>query len=250
LQSRSVKSFAIAIVVYLPILAAFFLSLKSIERDRRAEKLTPIAIVFFEEISSAANIETPPIAPAPASATAAQPSVAPQEPRREQALIGDQNAPKPIAEQNASAALSVTDLNAIFASQTPKPTNAETPPSAPPKTAIAAELIDLYGAIFYDLTPKEREFMEQNLNQIQTITQRYLWQRGYPRLAVDKGMFGEVILGFTLMPNGDITTIEVVKSSGWSLLDDHAIDTIKTAYKDYPHPNEPARVRMRVIYRL
>ncbi|MDR2639553.1 MAG: hypothetical protein LBC09_06945, partial [Helicobacteraceae bacterium] len=72
----------------------------------------------------------------------------------------------------------MAELNAIFAPIAPaqQPSAGQTPPKSEPKTAIAAELGDLYGAIIYELTPKEREFLEQNLNPIQTITQRYLWQ--------------------------------------------------------------------------
>ena len=218
------------------------LSLKSLERYRQSEKLIPIAISFFEEplVSAIHSIE-PPVASANAAPIEQIDSKGASE------TIERQN------EQNASGALSVADLNAIFA---PAPivtggaAAIESPERNEPRTAIAAELGDLYGVMLYELTPQEREFLEQNLNPIQTITQRYLWQRGYPALAVSKGMQGEVILGFTLMQNGDITPIEIIKSSGWSLLDDHAVDTIRVAYKDYPRPSEPVRVRMRVIYRL
>ncbi|MDR1451277.1 MAG: TonB family protein [Helicobacteraceae bacterium] len=216
-------------------IAAFFLSFKSLDRGYESDRLTLIPLSLFEERATiAAPIE--PIVPAAAS----------------QATIGANDAPNTVEEQNASSALSLADLNAIFA---PNPAAPQTPametlPKREAKTASDADLIDLYGLTIYDLSPREREFLEQNLNPIQVITQRYLWRRGYPSLAAMKSMQGEVVLAFTLQPNGDISTIEVIRSSGWSLLDDHAIDTIRVAYKDYPHPIESVRVRMRVIYRL
>lgn len=44
----------------------------------------------------------------------------------------------------------------------------------------------------------------------------------YPRIARQRGWEGEVILGFMLMPDGRITTIRILKSSGFFLLDQAA----------------------------
>jgi TonB family protein len=217
-------------------MAALLISFKPIERE--SFDYIPIAISFFEEaIAPAPRVEPA----APAVATAQTPAIA--------------AAGRTIEDKNETdGALTIAELNALFAPAAPSEPPIETPKETIDETGgalavEATELGELYGLTIRDLTPSERRFLEQNLNPIQTITQRYLWQRGYPRLAEIKGMRGVVVLGFTLMPNGDITPVEVIKSSGWSLLDDHARDTILVAYKDYPRPIEPVRVRMRVTYR-
>jgi protein TonB len=235
LQPRILLSLAIAVALYLPILAAFFFLLRSLEFERaQRQEFIPITLSYLEE----------PIAPS-ASATPPQPAIATPNAADAKPPTEEKS---PIEPKSETGALSASELNAIFVPTTPdKQTTQSAKPNETP-SAIAAELGDLYGLMIRELTPEERRFMEQNLNPIQTITQRYLWQRGYPRLAVMKGMSGEVILGFTLFPNGDISSIETIRSSGWSLLDDHAIETILVAYKDYPRPSEQVRVRMRVTY--
>ncbi|MDR2033651.1 MAG: TonB family protein [Helicobacteraceae bacterium] len=234
MQPRILLSLAIAVALYLPILAAFFFILRSLEFERaQRQEFIPIALSYFEE-PIAPSVATP---PQPAIAA---PNVADPKPPAEEKT--------PIEPKSEAGALSASELNALFAPTTLDEQTAQSAKPSETPSAIAAELGDLYGLMIRELTPEERRFMEQNLNPIQTITQRYLWQRGYPRLAVTKGMSGEVILGFTLFPNGDISSIETIRSSGWSLLDDHAIETILVAYKDYPRPSEQVRVRMRVTY--
>ncbi|MDR3347600.1 MAG: TonB family protein [Helicobacteraceae bacterium] len=240
---RSTLSLLIALILYLPIVAALFLAQSMLKTCDEQIIYTPISIGFFEELEQTVVAES--IAPANAH------DMPPQEP------IEDDRQDDRQQEKADEETLSIDELNRLFAPEIVEPLdptdpiNTTDPIARQEQERVAKPLTlldDLYGLMIYELSAQEREFLEQNLNPIQTITQRYLWRRGYPRLAAQKNMGGEVILGFTLMPNGDITPIEVIRGSGWSLIDDHAIDTIKTAYKDYPRPIEPVRVRMRVIY--
>ncbi|MDR2905411.1 MAG: TonB family protein [Helicobacteraceae bacterium] len=239
------QSFLIACAIYLPLILLSRLIFAPIEFEPALKFSLRLAQITFESEPQTPQIaQVAPAAPAIASAE-------PQGGELKQTLNAAQT---PIKPKETNETLSVAELNSIFA-PAPLPAKPETSAKNPAKPAIlptisAAELGDLYGLTLHELTPEEREFLEQNLNPIQTITQRYLNLRGYPNIAAQKGMQGDVILGFTLMPNGDITPIEVTRPSGWSILDDHAIDTIRVAYKDYPRPHESVRVRMRVRYEI
>lgn len=117
----------------------------------------------------------------------------------------------------------------------------------PPKQSSAPnkELRNLYGDTLRDLTPEQVEYLDENLNRIGWITQKYL---EFPTLAGQLAMQGEAILEFDLFPNGDISPIKLLKSSGYALLDDNAVETVEVAYKEYPHPKEKTKIRLLVKY--
>lgn len=48
----------------------------------------------------------------------------------------------------------------------------------------------------------------------------------YPRLAIDFRIKGTTLVGFTLHPDGNVTNVQVVQSSGAGVLDDAAYDAI------------------------
>ncbi len=108
----------------------------------------------------------------------------------------------------------------------------------------------LYKDEFDHFTPTQRRFIRNNLNRIQAITQHYLTMRGYPPFAVEERMQGVNVVEFYLWPNGDITDLKVISSSGYAVLDDNSLDTIRTAYKDYPRPKEKTKIRFYIHYQL
>ena len=76
----------------------------------------------------------------------------------------------------------------------------------------------------------------------------------YPRMARRRGMEGRVTLRVTVSPDGHVAAIRVAHSSGYRLLDDAALETVKTwrfvpAYRgDTPVTGEvlvPIRFRLR-----
>lgn len=107
------------------------------------------------------------------------------------------------------------------------------------------ELKNLYGDSIEELTDEELEYLDENLNRIGFITQKYL---EFPTLAGNLGMHGETILEFYLYPNGDISEIKLLKGSGYTLLDENAIETVEVAYKEYPHPGTKTKIRLLVKY--
>ncbi len=132
------------------------------------------------------------------------------------------------------------------------------PPSKPSPPSIAKindalferEFKALYKDDFDRFTPEQKKFIKDNLSRIQGITQHYLTVRGYPYIAARLGQSGMNIVEFDLHPNGDITGLKVIKGSESEILDKNSLDTIKTAYKDYPRPKEVTKIRFYIYYRL
>lgn len=229
MRQRSFKAFFIALLLYLPVLL-LFVQLQRDWGEPNASKGEEARYISLQSLTRAP--EAAPVAAQPSNGQAqtVKPPIAAVS---NEEAEGTQ-APRPLSPQ---------ELSAAFA---PQSLPAEAPVN--PNTVVpATELGDLYGLMLFELTEEERKFLENQLGPIGVITQRYL---RYPALAGQLRMSGETVVAFTLLPGGDITPIEIVKSSGYSLLDDNAVHTVEVAHKDYPHPAEPVRIRMRVIYRL
>lgn len=106
---------------------------------------------------------------------------------------------------------------------------------------------DLYGEEFGDYGLVEQDFIINNLRDIGRITGKYL---KYPQDAIRLGQQGVNIVQFYLHPNGDITDLRLIKSSGYVILDRNSERTIEIAYKDYPHPTSTVLIRIRVSMEL
>ena len=109
------------------------------------------------------------------------------------------------------------------------------------------QIQDLYGVEFGSLSQNAQKFIKNNLDNIGKITQRYL---KYPSVAGKVGQEGDNVVEFYLHPNGDISDLRLLHSSGYTLLDNNSLHTIKIAYKDYPYPSEKTKIRIRVMYRI
>ncbi|MCT7547037.1 TonB family protein [Aliarcobacter butzleri] len=114
---------------------------------------------------------------------------------------------------------------------------------------ILNELEKLYGEEYKNFTKIQKAYLEKNLNNFQVITQRVLDRMGYPELAAKQKIGGINTVEFIFYPNGDISDLRIINSSGYSVLDKHSIELIEIAYKDYPKPTEPIKIRFRVFYR-
>jgi len=108
----------------------------------------------------------------------------------------------------------------------------------------------LYGSAFHTFTPTQKAFIENNLNEIQRITQNLLNQRGYPEGAGRNGQEGTNIVSFNLHPNGDISALRLKRRIGSRPLDDNTLSLIRSAYKDYPYPSTTTRIVFYVTYSI
>lgn len=113
------------------------------------------------------------------------------------------------------------------------------------KEQVNKEIEELYGEGLYSLSLEERKFLEDNLKDIGRITQSYL---KYPQIAGRTGQQGKNIVEFYLYPNGNISDLKLLTSSGYALLDNNSKHTIEIAYKDYPYPSVKTKIRIRVYY--
>jgi TonB family protein len=110
----------------------------------------------------------------------------------------------------------------------------------------------LYGEEFLSYTPAQKSFIEDKLDEIHRITQNTLSRRGYPGGAISgrTGQEGTNVVSFYLHPNGDISELKLQRRVGYTVLDENTIETIKSAYKDYPYPQEKTKMIFFVEYSI
>lgn len=108
----------------------------------------------------------------------------------------------------------------------------------------------LYGSTFHTFTPTQKKFIENNLDDIQGITQQILTRRGYPEGAERTRQEGTNVVSFNLHPNGNISGLRLKRRIGYRALDDNTLELIKTAYKDYPYPTTTTKIVFYVTYSI
>jgi len=110
----------------------------------------------------------------------------------------------------------------------------------------------LYGKSFDHFTVSQQKFIVDKLDEIHRITQQTLSSRGYPSgaLAAKTGQEGVNIVSFDLHPNGDISNLRLLQKVGYRALDENTLETIRTAYKDYPYPQEVTKIIFYVEYSI
>lgn len=112
---------------------------------------------------------------------------------------------------------------------------------------VTKSYLKLYGEEYFKFSKETKKYLNDNINNIGRVTQKYL---RYPRIAIKTKQQGMNIVQFFLYPNGDITDLKITNGSGYRTLDKNTIKTIKLAYKDYPRPKEKTKVKIYVYYQL
>jgi protein TonB len=115
---------------------------------------------------------------------------------------------------------------------------------------ILNKLERLYGREYQNFTKVQKAYLEKNINNFQTITQRVLNRLGYPRIAAKLRLSGTNIVEFLFHPNGSISNLKIIDSSGYEVFDEYTLELIEIAYKDYPRPKTTTKLRFNVSYRL
>ncbi len=90
-------------------------------------------------------------------------------------------------------------------------------------------------------------YTRQNLEVIRKIIADNI---EYPIVARRMGWEGTVVIAFTLSKRGDLLGVEIIKSSGYSLLDEYTVSVIKEVYKRFPLPERDVRIKIPVSYHL
>lgn len=89
---------------------------------------------------------------------------------------------------------------------------------------------------------------EEILSQVRQAMSRYF---SYPLLARQQGWEGEVLLGFSVFPDGRIDDVRIVQSSGHRLLDEAACSALaRVGALPDARPQERLQLHLPVTYRL
>ncbi|MCD6489240.1 MAG: energy transducer TonB [Thermodesulfobacterium sp.] len=95
---------------------------------------------------------------------------------------------------------------------------------------------------------KEKEkFLLEKLYIISKIVQKNIT---YPYIARKMGWEGKVVVSFVLTKEGKISLLTIEKSSGYDVLDENAIKTIKKVSKYFPLPPLDVKIKLPISYKL
>jgi len=110
---------------------------------------------------------------------------------------------------------------------------------------LTKSYVKLYGQEYNSFTKVQKVFIQNKIRDIVEITRKYY---RFPRLAIKLRKNDFNIVEFTLHPNGDISGLRITKKGEYSFYDDSIIETIQIAYKDYPRPKEPTKIKFYLTY--
>lgn len=114
--------------------------------------------------------------------------------------------------------------------------------------SMTRKSLELYKDEYENLTKVQKVFLQNNLRKFQIITQRVLNRLGYPRMAVKRKLSGTNVVEFMFHPDGSISKLNIINSSGYAVFDSYTLELIEIAYKDYPRPKESTKIRFNVEY--
>lgn len=89
--------------------------------------------------------------------------------------------------------------------------------------------------------------VKQYASHLATIRKKIMRNKTYPSSAKDKGLTGAVKLAFKINPDGSLSSVRVLKSSGVSILDESALTSVR---KSVPLPFYPETIAITLEYQL
>uniref|UniRef100_A0A7C4JSZ0 Energy transducer TonB n=1 Tax=Thermodesulfobacterium geofontis TaxID=1295609 RepID=A0A7C4JSZ0_9BACT len=98
-----------------------------------------------------------------------------------------------------------------------------------------------------ELGKLREKFLIEKLSLISQIIQNNIT---YPYIARKMGWEGKVLISFVLTKEGKISFLNIEKSSGYKVLDENAIDTIKKVSKYFPLPPLDVKIKIPISYKL
>lgn len=81
------------------------------------------------------------------------------------------------------------------------------------------------------------------------IRDKILRNVSYPDPARRRGWQGKIVLSFVIGANGSVKDFKIIKSTGYAMLDNSAIDTVKDT-APFPRPPGEAQLVIPIVYRL
>ena len=182
----------------------------------------------------------------------------PPQPKTEPRTVEPRPAAKAPAPEQAPPRPAEPQVQKVAVSESLVPVAAskvETPPSLPPSAPAAsappgrATVAAAASRPEEPGTPAEKARKKYLKEHFTYIRDAILNKLSYPHMARKMGWSGTVKISFCVCENGSVTDVKVVNSSGFGLLDNSAVDTIK---KTAPFPKPPimAEVVMPITYKL
>lgn len=113
---------------------------------------------------------------------------------------------------------------------------------------MTRKYLKVYGKEYNSFTNVQKVFLQNNLGKFQIITQKVLNRLGYPELARKRRLSGTNVVEFIFHPNGDISNLRLTANSKYEVFDKHTLELIEIAYKDYPRPKSPTKIKFFVTY--
>jgi protein TonB len=92
----------------------------------------------------------------------------------------------------------------------------------------------------------QKKYVSENFAYIMKIIQDHIV---YPAKARREGLSGKAFVSFSVLENGQVANIKVLRSTGYELLDQNLIKAITEA-APFPKPPKKAELRMPFTYRL
>jgi protein TonB len=86
----------------------------------------------------------------------------------------------------------------------------------------------------------QQHYLKEHFAYIRDLLRKQLV---YPTLARKMGWSGRAVVTFTVLEDGSVQKIRITESSGFSLLDKSALETVRTAA---PFPRPPIRAEITV----
>jgi protein TonB len=121
----------------------------------------------------------------------------------------------------------------------PEPSSVEAPKKIVEEAPIAREVAQAHQSY-------EQTYVQNHLAVIASLLQEHLY---YPRIARQRGLSGEVMVAFEVLPNGEADRIEVLEGSH-IILNRAAVQTIESLSGKFPKPKERLTLHVPIRYQL
>lgn len=92
----------------------------------------------------------------------------------------------------------------------------------------------------------KKKYLKEHFNYIRDLIVKRL---AYPPIARRMEWSGKVVLSFIVSEDGEVRSVRVKESSGYTVLDNSAMDTVKRA-APFPRPPVAAEIVMPVLFKL
>jgi protein TonB len=158
----------------------------------------------------------------------------------------EQPAPHPVidrvTESPAAVPVAAPKISDASPQAAEKASTAAVQKAAPAKPA--AEIVSVASKPSHEEAKKR--YLKEHFTYIRDIIMKNL---SYPHIARKRGWSGKVTVSFVVREDGNVENEKVVEGSGFSVLDNNAVETIKKACP-FPRPPAKAELIIPVVYRL